>query len=120
MDVYGFAAHGFHRLAAQKTGEHHLIDFFGKRRDGAKRQARIAAQTDGGLDFLATFLSLARVLRTDFVNLPVHAGRGFVVYLNAIHADVAPPRIRVMRKDHRQSNERPTVVGPASEYGKLS
>ena len=50
------------------------------------------------------------------VDLPVQAGRGRVVLLQPVHADVAPARARILREDRRQRDER-ARRRPASRSG---
>ena len=47
-----------------------------------------------------------------FVNLPVNAGRRFIVTLNAIHSEIVFFRCRAFRINERQCDEMPAVFVP--------
>ncbi len=104
----------------QETREDHLVDVARQRRRRGVREHRVGTDGDGRLDPLAALrLHVAEIVCTVLVDVPVHARRLLVVFLQAVHADVALASLRVLREDKRQRNERAAVLRPAREDGDL-
>ena len=74
LEIVGFALHQLDRLAAEIAGEQELIQPVRQRRGGAKGEHRVAAEEDGHRHALAGLIVAAPVPRSDFLQLPVHAG----------------------------------------------
>ena len=49
----------------------------------------------------------------------MHARRALVVFLQAVHADIALARRRILREDERQRDKRPAVLRPARQNRNL-
>ena len=113
----GFALHHFHRLAAQKSREHHFVEIGRNRQHAGERRRWIGADRDGDGNFSVGIggAGAAKMFGAVFLRLPVHAGGAFVVDLHAIHADVALPCFRIAREDERQRDEAAAVLRPAFE-----
>ena len=119
FDVNGFGFHQMDRTFAQKTGKQHLVNAGRKRRGGGIRDSRIAAKHNRHVDLLLFGLVTPRMFRADLVHLPVHARRALVEHLNAVHADVALARIRVIGEHKGQGDVAPAVLRPAVQNGQL-
>ena len=55
----------------------------------------------------------------NFLPLPVHAGRAFVIDLHAVHADIALPCFRIARDHAGQRDEASSIFRPALQDGKI-
>ena len=55
----------------------------------------------------------------NFLTLPMHSGRAFVVDLHAVHAEIALARLRIARGDARQRDETSCIFRPALQHGKV-
>ena len=77
---------------------------FGKRRARRVRRDRIEPDRDG--DGYPTVLRREQIRPPVLVHLPVHERRAAVDDLHPVHADVARARVRVLRDDGRQRDER--------------
>ena len=107
LDVDRLALDHLDRLVAQETSEDHLIDVARQRSRRRIRHDGVRADGHGRLDALAALrLHVAEVLRAVLVDVPVHARRLAVILLQAVHADIALTRLRVLREDERQRDER--------------
>ena len=102
----------------QEAREHHLVNVARQRRGRGVGEDGIGADGDRRLDArAAALLRIAKVLRAVLVDVPVHPRRAAVIFLQAIHADVALARRGVLRKDKRQCHEGAAVVRPAFQDG---
>src|SRR5262249_40275405 len=59
------------------------------------------------------------VLSAVLVNLPMHAGSGFVIDLHAIHSAVALSGLGVFGEDERHGYIAPAILGPAFDDRKV-
>ena len=115
LDIHRDSLDQFDALFAQKTGKENFIDLVGQWRGRRIGHRRIAAQTDGEFQLAGFFFLMLKVARADFMQVPVHASRARIEDLHTIEADVARALNRVIRKNHRQSDEGSAVSRPASE-----
>ena len=84
------------------------------------RQHGIRADGHGDLDLLAARrLRVAEIVRAVLVDVPMHSRHLLVVFLQAVHADVALASRRILREDERQRDERPAILRPAREDWQL-
>ena len=87
------------------------------RQDGATQTASHDVNRGGCARRIATSggssHQIAHMFRGNFLALPMHARSLLVVYLDAVHADIALARLRIARDHARQRNEAPSVVRPA-------
>ena len=98
----------------QKAREDHLVNVARQGRRRGIREDGICSNGNSDLDaVLALLLCRTEVLRTVFMNMPVHARRILVVLLQTIHADVALASLGIFRKNERQRDEGAAVLGPA-------
>src|SRR5207237_661415 len=118
LDIDRFAIYEMDRFVPEKTSEKHFVDSGRQRSDRAEDTGRIAAKHHCGLYPLALFFAPAVMLRADFVELPVHARRAAIVYLDPIHADIPLTSCRIIGEDKRKCDKRTTVLRPAVEHRK--
>ena len=120
LEIDRLALHHLDGLVPQEAREHHLVDVAWQRCRRGIRQHGVGADGHGRLDLLAARrLRVAEIVRAVLVDVPVHARRAFVVFLQAVHADIALARRRILREDERQRDERPAVLRPARQNRNL-
>lgn len=115
--VRRLAVHAREALAEQEAREQELGHVLGQRRDGRQDEGRRAADEDRRGQPAPEALGLVVVEAAALVDLEVHARRGRVVDLHAVHAEVGLPRRGVLGVDERQREERPAVAVPRRERG---
>lgn len=64
-------------------------------------------------------LHVTEILCAVLVDVPVHARRLAVILLQPVHADIALARLRILREDERQRDERAAIIRPALEDGDI-
>ena len=104
----------------EKACENHLVDIAWQRCRRRIGQHRI--RTDGNCRFdalLARSLHILIIFRTVLMDMPVHPRRLAVVFLQAIHADVALSRRRILRKDKGKRHKRAAILRPTGEDGNI-
>ena len=98
----------------------HLVDVTRQRCRRRIGDNGVRADGDRRLDALAAaLLHSAEILRAVLVDVPMHARRAAVILLQAVHADIALARCRILGKDERQGHKRTAVVRPAFQDGNL-
>ncbi len=112
LEVHGLAADELDRLAAEEPREHQLVDVMREGRRCGVRRDRVEPQGNGNGD--PAVLRREQVCAAVLVHLPVHERRAPVDDLHAVHADVADVRLRVLRDDRREGDERGGVARPAA------
>ncbi len=115
LEVDRLALDELDRLAAEKACEHELVEVLRQRRARRVRRDGIEPDRDGNRN--ATVLGREEVGAAVLVHLPVHERRRAVDDLHPIHADVPRPRLRVLRDDGREGDERRRVARPAALDG---
>ena len=111
------ALYQLHGFSAEEAGQQVFVDAFRERRRGSIGIDGIATQAHGNGQAVRTF---GQVFRAGLVHMPVHAGRGVVEDLHAVHPDIAHASHRARRIDERQGDEAPAVLRPALENGQLA
>ena len=111
----GDARHHLHRLAPEEPGKEDLIDIFRQGRGGRIGHRGVGPDGHRHRQRLAPGLRHPVVLGPALVGVPVHAGGPGVIDLEAVHAHVALPGLRVVGEDHRQGDEGAAVLGPAGQ-----
>ena len=112
LEVDGLAAHELDRLAAQEAGEHELVEVLRERR--ARRVGGDGIEPDRDRHGDAAVLRREKIRPAVLVHLPVHERRAAVDHLHPVHADVARARVRILRDDRRERDERRWIARPAA------
>ncbi len=119
FQVNGKTFHHRNRFSADKTGEHHFIDAARKRGCGRVGRRRVRSNRDGYRHTLTLLTIFLKVVRTIFMDVPMHACGAPVENLQPIHADVPSPRFEAASNHQRQRNERAAILRPAFQDGQL-
>ncbi len=112
LEVDRLAAHQLDRIPAEEAREHELVEVVRKRRAGGVGGDGVEPDRDRDRD--SPVLGREQVGAAVLVHLPVHEGRAPVDDLHAIHADVADSRVRVLRDDRGERDERRGIARPAA------
>ena len=119
FQIVRLAFHQLDRFLAQKPGEENFIQPIRQRRGGGKSISGIATDRDRDRHPFVAFVVTLAVTRSDFVHLPMHAGRAVVVNLHAIHPEVAFAGFRIARMHIRQRDEASAILRPAFQDRKI-
>ncbi len=106
-------------LAAQhQRGQQKLGHVLRQRRDRGQDERGRPAENDVHRQRLGARLRHGVVEAASLADLPVHAGPGRVMDLDAVHAEIAAARLRMLGVDEGEREERTAVAGPGGEGGK--
>src|SRR5262249_15149091 len=103
--VQRLRAHQRYALPANKSGECHLVDVFGQRKDGSHHQYRIGSDDYSYLQILSIAFRFPIVTAPAFHTLPVHARLVFAKYLQPVKAEVAALCLWMLGQCHSICNE---------------
>src|SRR5208283_1499612 len=125
LDIGSNALDHLYRLPAQKAGKKHLIHRFWQRCGRCIDNCRVAADCNCGRHLLLSIPISLIVAGPVFVNMPVHAGSRFIVYMYTVHTAIQTACNSVSGEYHGKSNESPLVGGlsvtrPALDYRKYA
>ena len=107
-------------FSLQQRGEHELGNIFRQRRNGGEHQGRRSADIQGHGQGLVVALGNVIMETAALVDLPVDAGGGIVIALDAIHAQVVTEPLRVFGIDKGQGDKGAAVRMPGGEHGQLT
>ena len=104
-------------LALEQRGQQQFGKILGQGSDGGQHEGRGAADEDDQRQRLAALLGHVVVEAAALLDLPVDAGGGVVVALNAVHPQVVVAGVGVFGVDQRQGDEVAAILGPGLEQG---
>ena len=122
FQIRRLALHHLHRLAAQESGDHHLIEIGRQRQNRRIHGGRIGADGHGDVHpfrLSRGACSAAIMFGALLMRLPVHAGGAVVENLHAVASAVALAGVGIVRKHHRQRDEPAAVLRPAIQDRKV-
>ena len=119
FEVVGLALHQFDGFLAEITGQQEFIQSIRQRCGGGEGEDGIAPEKNRDGHARAGLIITPPMTRADFLQLPMHAGRAFIVDLHAVNADIAFARVGIFRHDARQGDETSAIEGPAFLNGKI-
>src|ERR1039457_1122786 len=146
FQVDGFTFHQIDGGSAEEAGDQVFLNLGRRRNDRGKRHGRFGADGDGDFHLAAWTVAFGKnaaagaarhdvhgsgfsvdrrshaltcVFSRNFLTLPMHSRRTFVVDLHPVHPQIAFPRLGVARGDQGESDETPGIFGPALQDGEI-
>src|SRR5882724_3299922 len=121
LQIIRLAGHHLHRLAPQKTREHHLVQIRRDRQHAGERRRRISTNRhcNGDTPLRVCGPCPSKMLRAMFLSLPVHSSRPLVVDLHPVHSHVALSRFWILGKYEWKRDKASAVLRPAFQNWKI-
>ena len=114
FQINGLALGQLNGFFPKEAGENHFINVAGEWRSRGISNNRVGSDCHCRLDFIcAEIFCVTEIFRAVLMNMPMHTRCPRVIFLQAIHSDVAFTRRRIFGEDERQGYKSSAVIGPA-------
>src|SRR5438093_3627363 len=119
FELNGFTANKLDCFLSQEASKEQFVQSVRQRCSCREGVNRVATECDCDWHAFTAFVITFAVARAYLMKLPMHCGRGLVIDLHPVNADVARAGLRVARMHIWQGNETPAVFWPAFENRKI-
>src|SRR5579885_1311593 len=121
LQVVGLAGNHFHRLAPQKSSEHHFVKIGRDWQHSRQRRRRVRPNGHAHRNPPCGILRsrAAKMLCSVLLRLPVHTRGPLVIHLHAIHSNVSLARLGILRKHQRERDKAPSILRPCLQDRKI-